>query len=205
MSLEALIKTGALLALGYGVYRIVTDGQVIASDGVFPDDTMSDDPFGLNSLFTPMPDTTTNYSAPLVGANSLDAYGAAFIKANEGLRLKAYPDGAGYSIGYGHHITGSDGLNSNSTISQSTAEALFASDVAIASNAVRNAVSVPLTQGQFNALVDFTFNRGTGNLARSGVASALNSGNAAQARQIIASFDGGALASRRAADANMMG
>lgn len=133
------------------------------------------------------------------GANSTSATGQSTIKSNEGLRLTAYPDGSGYSIGYGHHITGSDGLNNRSTITQNTAENLFQSDLSIAENAINSAISVPLTQGQFDALADFVYNRGVGNFSRSGIVAAINSGNLAGATSIIQNFDNGtSLASRRA-------
>jgi lysozyme len=49
--------------------------------------------------------------------------------------------------------------------------------VAIAEKAVRKLVLVELTQGQFDALVDFVFNLGQGQLAKSTLLRLLNAGN----------------------------
>ena len=53
------------------------------------------------------------------------------------------------------------------TISESAAEALLAKDVWTAESGVLRLISVPLTDGQFDALVSFTFNLGSGALQRS--------------------------------------
>jgi lysozyme len=44
---------------------------------------------------------------------------------------------------------------------------LLRKDVAVAERAVLRLINVPLTQGQFDALVSFTFNLGSGALQRS--------------------------------------
>ncbi len=53
---------------------------------------------------------------------------------------------------------------------------LLAGDVAAAERAIGHLVKVALTQGQFDALVDFTFNLGAGRLAKSTLLRCLNSG-----------------------------
>jgi lysozyme len=131
-------------------------------------------------------------------ANTTSAAGRAAIKKHEGFRTRAYRDGSHYSIGYGHLITGTDGLNSSSVISLSRGEQLFSDDLADAERAINSAIMVPMTQGQFDALADFVYNRGAGNFARSGIAAAMNSGDIAQAQSLLANFDNGTvLASRR--------
>lgn len=85
----------------------------------------------------------------------------AFIRSFEALRLKAYPDpgtgGDPWTIGYGHtgrHVV--PGLE----ITEAEANELFDGDVMIAEDGVNQLVKVPLTTGQFDALVSFAFNVG---------------------------------------------
>lgn len=88
----------------------------------------------------------------------LDEEGKRFIKKWEGCRLSTYSDISGFhTIGYGHKQTG---LSEFRTITQAQAEQLFENDVTDAECVVRNLVTVPLTQNQFNALVSFVFNLG---------------------------------------------
>ncbi|MFZ0312971.1 MAG: lysozyme [Candidatus Korobacteraceae bacterium] len=110
---------------------------------------------------------------------SYSSTGLALTEEFEGLRLTAYQDSVGvWTIGYGH--TGSD-VQPGLTITQEQAGALLLQDVAGAVAAVNRLVTVPLTQNQFDALVDFTFNLGQGNLASSTLLRELNAGNTAGA------------------------
>ena len=87
----------------------------------------------------------------------------ALIRRFEGKSNKAYQDSAGvWTIGYGH--TG--GVVKGQTISDDEVERLLSEDVAVAENAV-NAQNLNLTQTQFDALVDYVFNLGTGNFQKS--------------------------------------
>ena len=105
--------------------------------------------------------------------------GLALTEQFEGLRLTAYQDSVGvWTIGYGH--TGPD-VKPGLTITQEQASALLLRDVAGAVAAVNILVTVRLTQNQFDALVDFTFNEGQGNLASSTLLRELNAGNTAGA------------------------
>ena len=52
-------------------------------------------------------------------------------------------------------------------ITEAAAEALLRRDVQAAEKAVLRLIDVPLTDGQFDALVSFTFNLGAGALQRS--------------------------------------
>jgi lysozyme len=94
------------------------------------------------------------------------------IKAIELLRLTRYPDGSGYSIGYGHHIWPAD--NIGTTITAARAEQLFAADIATAERALNQLVTVPLVQSEIDALGDFVFNEGWGTFARSPILARLN-------------------------------
>lgn len=85
-----------------------------------------------------------------------------WIRKFEGLKLCAYKCPAGvWTIGYGH--TG--GVRQDQCITPATAERLLAADIAEVENQVAAAVgNAKLTQGQFDALVSFTFNLGIGKL-----------------------------------------
>jgi len=105
--------------------------------------------------------------------------GLALTEQFEGLRLTAYQDSVGvWTIGYGH--TGPD-VYPGLTITQEQASALLLQDVATAVATVNRLVTVPLTQNQFDALVDFVFNVGSGNFASSTLLRELNAGNTAGA------------------------
>lgn len=91
--------------------------------------------------------------------------GLNLTKRYEGLRLRAYQDSGGvWTIGYGH--TGQD-IVAGHEITTLEAEALLRADLRAAIDFVNSAVKVTIEQNQFDALVDFCFNAGRGNLARS--------------------------------------
>ncbi len=93
----------------------------------------------------------------------------------EGLRLTAYQDVKGvWTIGYGH--TGPE-VRDGMTISQAQAETYLRSDLLTAVIAVERDVKQPLSQGQFDALVDFAFNVGATALEHSTLLRLLNAGN----------------------------
>ncbi|WP_109486404.1 lysozyme [Occallatibacter savannae] len=105
----------------------------------------------------------------------LSAAGLELLKKSEGFRDRVYSDVAGFrTIGYGHRLTGAESYPAGITMAQ--AESILAADVAIAEGAVSRLVRVPLSQGQFDALVDFVFNLGAGRLASSTLLRYLNSG-----------------------------
>ena len=89
--------------------------------------------------------------------------GVNFIKRHEGLRLKAYQDVAGvWTIGYGS--TG--GVREGDTINEAQAKTLLSEDLQTAEREV-NRHKLNINQNQFDALVSFTFNIGTGAFRRS--------------------------------------
>lgn len=53
------------------------------------------------------------------------------------------------------------------TLTEDEAEALLHCDVGLAERAVLRLITVPLADGQFDALISFTFNLGAGALQRS--------------------------------------
>ena len=97
--------------------------------------------------------------------------GLSLIKKFEGCRLEAYYCSGGVlTIGYGH--TG--GVKESDTITQEEAEKLLRADVLKFEEYVEDNVMVELDQGQFDALVAWTFNLGPGNLRESTMLKRLN-------------------------------
>lgn len=87
------------------------------------------------------------------------------IKSFEGFRSKPYLCPGGYkTIGYGHVIDRDDDVN---YLSRREAAELLEKDIARAENSVKRHIRAKLTQGQFDALVSFTFNLGSAALQRS--------------------------------------
>src|SRR5581483_5377672 len=106
--------------------------------------------------------------------------GLNLVKQSEGLRLSAYRDDAGvWTIGYGH--TGHD-VYEGLTITQEQAERLLNNDLLQTQLYVNHLVKVPLSQGMFDALVDWTFNFGLVHLKESTLLRLLNSGEYAGAK-----------------------
>ena len=102
--------------------------------------------------------------------------GLDIIKHHEGFSAKVYICPAGHpTIGYGHLILSHEDFGDGITKSQ--AEELLKQDVQIAERAVLRLITVPLTDGQFNALVSFTFNLGGGALQRSTLRRVVNRGD----------------------------
>ena len=89
--------------------------------------------------------------------------GIALIKEFEGLRLKAYlcPGGV-WTIGYGHTA----GVKPGMLITKAQAEEYLKADL-IAFERYLNGLGLALNQNQFNALVSFIYNVGTGNFSSS--------------------------------------
>ena len=89
--------------------------------------------------------------------------GIALIKEFEGLRLKAYhcPGGV-WTIGYGHTA----GVKPGMVITKAQAEEYLKADL-IAFERYLNGLGLALNQNQFDALVSFIYNVGTGNFSNS--------------------------------------
>lgn len=101
--------------------------------------------------------------------------GLDLIKKFEGFYPNTYICPAGYpTIGYGHLIK--KGETFNFPISKEEAEELLKQDAQVAEKAVLRLITVPLTQGQFDALVSFTFNLGAGALQCSTLRQKVNRG-----------------------------
>ena len=89
--------------------------------------------------------------------------GLDLTKISEGLRTTAYPDpgtgGEPWTIGYGH----TSGTYPGETCTEAQATVWLREDIGWAENVIRNCpFAGQLKQQQFDALVDFVFNVGTG-------------------------------------------
>jgi lysozyme len=116
------------------------------------------------------------------------AAGMELLKSSEGFRNRVYMDVAGLpTIGYGHRLLQPDSFPNG--ISESQAANLLACDVRDSEQAVQRLVKVPLTQGQFDALVDFTFNLGAARLASSTLLKCLNAGRYDDAAEQLLRWD----------------
>lgn len=116
------------------------------------------------------------------------------IKREEGFRAKPYRDKAGHpTIGYGHKIRPGEVFTE---ITKEQGEQLLLADLAEAEGAVQRLVKVPLTPGQYDALVSLVFNIGVGafeyggpNKTHSTILKRLNAGDYQGARAELARWN----------------
>ena len=119
---------------------------------------------------------------------SFGGNGLALLTAFEGFSSKCYLDSEGVeTIGYGHACQSSStdlpeygvtctSTSCSGTLTESQAREVLANDVATFVTCVRNAVTVDVTQNQFDALVSFSYNVGCGAFQSSTLLSQLNGG-----------------------------
>jgi GH24 family phage-related lysozyme (muramidase) len=104
--------------------------------------------------------------------------GIDLIKRFEGFSPAVYICPAGYpTIGYGHVMKPQEREQFAGGITTEQAETLLRQDLQTAERAVLRIINVPLTDGQFDALVSFTFNLGAGALQRSTLRRKVNRGD----------------------------
>lgn len=118
--------------------------------------------------------------------------GKKLIKHNEGCVLHIYQDSAGKdTIGWGHLLTAADKASGiyKKGITQAQADALFDQDLKVKEAELTPCVKVALTQGQWDALMDFIYNFGPGNLLSSTLLRKLNAGDYAGARAEFPHWD----------------
>lgn len=98
-----------------------------------------------------------------------------FAKVAEGFSDQAYWDSNGkcWTCGYGE----TQGVTENTTTTESEAAAQLVSRLQEFGDSVERLVKVPLTQDQYDALTDFAYNVGTGNLQSSTLLRKLNAGD----------------------------
>ena len=138
----------------------------------------------------------------------LSAKGLDLIKRSEGFRAHVYQDVVGIpTIGYGHRLLPHEIFAQG--ITDAVATSLLLHDIQEAEKAVTSLVKVPLTQGQFDALVDFVFNLGSGRLEHATLLHLLNENHYDEASQQLLSWDHAgnkelpALKARREAEYNL--
>jgi len=122
---------------------------------------------------------------------NVSAKALAVIKHHEGIRFTPYRCPAKlWTIGVGHVLYPEQGKlkienrdayplrpEDNRKFSVEEVDAILAADLQRFERGVEKFIPVPLTQGQFDALVSFSFNVGLGTLQRSTLRAKLNRGD----------------------------
>jgi lysozyme len=99
--------------------------------------------------------------------------GVCLIKKFEGCKLEAYYDAVNVlTIAYGR----TKGVKAGDTCTQEQADAWLEEELQEYGGYVNEAVNVPLSQNQFDALVSWTYNLGPSNLNKSTMLKVLNNG-----------------------------
>lgn len=96
------------------------------------------------------------------------------IALNEGFRGKAYRDPVGIpTIGYGE----TKGVRMGDTITQKEALERLRTSADEHGKGMGRCIHVPISQGEYDAYIDFTYNVGVGAFCRSTLAKKLNAGD----------------------------
>lgn len=99
---------------------------------------------------------------------------APLVKDREGLKLEAYICPAGKpTIGYGH----TKGVKLGTRITKEQADQMLTVDLERFKAQASRYIKVPVTKGQFIALMDFVYNLGVGSLRESTLLKLLNQGD----------------------------
>lgn len=110
-------------------------------------------------------------------SRTLSAQGLTFLRMNEQFSATKYPDPPGQSanwgIGYGHQWRPGD----PDTVTMLQAVTMLLDELRVYVQCVNAHVAVEITQAQFDALVDFTYNEGCGALIGSTLLRLLNAGD----------------------------
>ena len=113
------------------------------------------------------------------------------LKHHEGVRCKPYRDCVGlWTIGVGHLIGDGKSLPDewNKTFTMEEVDALLRKDLGRFERGVQKFCPVPLKQGEFDALVSFSFNLGLGCFQRSTIRQALLRGDKEAAMESLVKY-----------------
>lgn len=153
--ITVLIIFGGMLALCWRALSIAHDlAKIVLQAGLSPQ--------GRAPTATPVPSTpvtkptSTSAPAPTTPSDAVTPGLVAFIKKSEGFSAKAYWDYKQYSIGYGTKAT-----SANETITEAEATARLIDEIHKA-DALVTAKFPNLPLGQHQALLDLTYNAGSG-------------------------------------------
>ena len=127
-----------------------------------------------------------------IAAIALSASGVVSITSSEGFTSKATIPTKGdvptYGYGTTRKIDGSP-VRMGDTITRKQAAELVNRDVSRFSAAIKRCVTVPLTQGEFDAYVSLAYNIGSGAFCKSTLVKRLNAGDYAMACAEIKRWD----------------
>lgn len=132
-------------------------------------------------------DQAASSAAQAASSFPLSANATNLLKEIEALHLKPYDDQTskditewvkGATIGYGHVIAKVDWDTYKDGITEAKAATLFDTDLAPFVSAVGNAITVKITQSQFDALVIFAYNIGKSGFSGSSVVTLINDSKA---------------------------
>ena len=111
---------------------------------------------------------------------------AGFISSFEGCRLSAYKCSAGvWTIGYGH----TKGVREGDTCTEEQAKEWLIDDIRETQTLLAHYINVPVSEGEFVALVSLAFNVGVGALMKSKLLRKLNSSDREGAAEEFLDFD----------------
>lgn len=113
------------------------------------------------------------------------------LKFYEGFRSCPYWDANGkkWTVGYGHTRTAEDLRRKNVCITEPQAVNLKMLDLTEFEDCVKETIRIPLTQGQFNAQVSFSYNMGCARYRRSNVVKLLNANKVKDAANELLKFN----------------
>ena len=162
----------ALATVAAGAYLLLSAQRGSGQGAITTDNTTEGSLLDFQGYGNQIMDAVT--PTPQDNPTQLSGQGLAKLQQREGFAATPYQDHKGYSIGYGHLIKPGENLT-HVTVAQ--ALDLLATDVQWAQDAVSSAITVPLAQPQFDALVSFCFNVGAGAFKRSTLVKRINAGD----------------------------